>query len=125
MTNKEVLYEMYKTYGKPTTDWMGYKVTAKNYITYHHIHEERNGGIEEACNGALLTRKAHEMLNTIFIIDRKLYDEYQYWFRIINDMKCPPSYKIMQTMYNLKKRAKEVINNNEKTKFSLEKAKNL
>jgi hypothetical protein len=131
MKDNSILESMFKTYGKSKIDWMGFPVTTKNYITYHHIYEARNGGIESENNGALLTRKAHEYLNIAYIIDRPLYDEYNYYFRIINDMKMPPSDEIMSLMYNLKKRLKKLVKDYENSKSrgyhnnSLEKAPNL
>ena len=63
MKNPEILIEMYKIYGKPTVDWMGFKVTKNNHITYHHIKEDRNGGLETVENGALLSAENHEWFN--------------------------------------------------------------
>lgn len=104
MKHSVLIDEMYKIYGKPTIDWMGFEVTESNNITYHHIVEVRNGGKATIENGALLTKKAHKKLNQIQDSDPELYQEYQDWFRTINDMKCPPTPEIMEIMMYLKKR---------------------
>lgn len=69
MKNKEVLYEMFKIYGEPKIDWMGFKVREDNSITFHHIIEERNGGKGNIHNGALLTNYAHQELHKLVIKD--------------------------------------------------------
>lgn len=78
MKDKQILLEMFKIYGKPTKCWMGYPITAKNYISFHHITEKRNGGKDEISTGALLSRKSYEMLHQIEQIDINLYQEYTY-----------------------------------------------
>lgn len=107
MKNPEILIEMYKIYGKPTVDWMGFKVTKNNHITYHHIKEDRNGGTETVENGALLTVKAHQLLHKLEHTNEAEYQEYQYWFRVINDIKQRPSDEIMHIMYTKKKKLLE------------------
>ena len=109
MKNKEVLYEMFKIYGEPKIDWMGFEVTKNNPITYHHIREERSGGKETVDNGALLTKNSHAKLHKIEKSHHELYAEYQYWFKIINDMKCPPTEEVMMVIYSLKNRLKTAL----------------
>ncbi len=116
MKNKDILYEMFEIYGNPTVDWMGFEVTKHNKITYHHITEARRGGLETIENGALLTKGAHSKLHEIELLDKELYDEYQYWFRIINDMRCKPSNEIMNIMYSLKKRLNYTLENKRELK---------
>ena len=48
-------------------------------------------------------------LNIIKIIDPDLYDNYQYMFRLINDMRRPPNEAVMEIIYALKKRLEEDI----------------
>lgn len=104
MKNPQIIIEMFKIYGKPTVDWMGFKVTKKNHLTYHHIKEERNGGPETIENGALLTIKAHQLLHQLERTNKEEYDDYQYWFRIINDMKQAPTEEVMGIMYSKRKK---------------------
>ena len=104
MKNKDILYEMINIYGINKIDWMGWEITSTNKLTYHHIIEKRNGGEESVQNGALLTRKAHQALHQAEVYNPDLYNEYQYWFRIINDMMCPPTEEIMEIMRSLRAR---------------------
>jgi hypothetical protein len=109
MINKNVLYEMFNIYGYPNIDWMGYEVTDDDIITYHHIKEKRNGGPESVNNGALLTSRAHLTLHRIEKYDIDLYNEYNYYFQIINDMKCPPTFELMEIMECLKERSDYIL----------------
>ncbi len=109
MKNKEILNEMFKIYGKPSVDWMGFEVTNNNPITFHHIKEERSGGKETVDNGALLTKSSHSKLHKIEKSNLELYTEYKYWFRIINDMRCAPTEEVMEVIYSLKKRLKATL----------------
>jgi hypothetical protein len=105
MKNKEIMQDMLKIFKPSGVDWMGWEITETNYLTYHHIIEQRNGGEESIYNGALITRKAHLFLNFLSENNPELYREYQYWFRLINDMRRPPSPEIMEIMFSLKARA--------------------
>lgn len=116
MRNKPVLLSMFEIYGKPKIDWMGFKVSEENYLTYHHIIKAEDGGDASIENGAILTRKAHTQLHTLEGLDPTLYQEYQYWFKLINDMKCPPTFEIMQIMYALKERLDYDISNKKNIK---------
>ena len=109
MNNKEVLNQMIEIYGPLEIDWMGYKITGSNRLTYHHITERRKGGKSEISNGALLGKKSHDKLHRIEESHKELYDEYQYWFRIINDMKCHPTSEIMAIMEKLKGRLESAL----------------
>ena len=64
-------------------------------------------------NGALLTKNSHAKLHKIEKSHHELYTEYQYWFRIINDMKCPPTKEIKKIMRHLKLRFITAIQVNE------------
>lgn len=116
MRNKSVLTLMFNIYGKPKIDWMGYGVTPDNTLTYHHIIKVEDGGDASIENGAILTSRAHSRLHSIEVLDPKLYEEYQYWFRLINDMQCPPTFEVMQIMYNLKDRLEYDISNKKQIK---------
>lgn len=116
MRNKSVLTTMFEIYGKPKIDWMGYEVSEENTLTYHHIVKAEDGGDASLENGAILTKKAHAKLHTIEVLDSKLYEEYNYWFRLINDMKCSPTFEIMQIMYSLKDKLEYDISNKRQLK---------
>lgn len=102
MRDKRILAEMIEIYKPIKYDWMGFKIDENSILTYHHIVEKRNGGAESIYNGAILTKKAHKLLHSIENIDPDLYAEYAYWFRIINDMGCPPIREVMVVINSLK-----------------------
>ena len=108
MKNIELLEEMFDFYGVPSVDWMGFPVReicpGLYDITLHHIDEARNGGLRRPENLAMLTNEAHIKLHIIEKYDKPLYEEYRYWFRIINDMMCSPTEEVMENIYKLKER---------------------
>lgn len=112
MHNRLVLEDMKRIFGHTRTDWMGFKVTKHNKLTYHHINEKRNGGEESVSNGALLTRKAHTYLHMLETLNPELYEEYNYYFRIINDMRRKPTSEIMEIMYYKQKELIDIIYSN-------------
>lgn len=89
MKNRKVLDEMLRIFGYPKKDWMGYKISKKNYISYHHILEKRNDGEETIDNGALLSRTSHQLLHKIELINYDLYLEWQCLFLDLNNLKRP------------------------------------
>ncbi len=118
MKNVELIKEMFEIYGTPSVDWMGFSVKeicpGFYDITLHHINEARNGGKRRIENLAMLTNKAHEKLHMLERHDKSLYDEYEYWFRIINDMQCPPTKEVMDNIYQLKERLEKTSMNRKK-----------
>ena len=52
LTIIDFMKEIYNTYNK---DWMGFKITEENPLTYHRIIKEEDGGNKTIDNGALLT----------------------------------------------------------------------
>lgn len=81
---------MIEIYKPEIMDWMQYQITKKNILTLHHIKKACEGGIASIDNGAIVTKKAHRILNKIEAIDSVLYDEWNILFRLINDAKKPP-----------------------------------
>lgn len=72
-------------------DWMNYKITKNNPLTYHHIKEKRNGGHRTIKNGAPLTHNAHVKLNIIELKYYQLYLILNQMFLLINEQQCQPS----------------------------------
>ena len=64
------MQRVYCTYEK---DWMGFKISKRNFLTFHHITKRCMKGLEDIDNGALLGKKSHELLNMIEIFDEDLY----------------------------------------------------
>ena len=89
MKNKHILEEMIQIFGKQKFDWMGYKITPQNYISYHHILEKRNGGKETVDNGAILSKDSHILLHKLEQINYDLYLHWQLLFININEKKAP------------------------------------
>lgn len=114
MQNHDILLEMIRVYETYHCDWMGYKIRKNNPLTYHHIIERRDGGEESFENGALLTKSAHYLLNKAERYDPELYSDYNYWFKIINQMNCPLCDEMKEIIKELNKRLKVVIINNVK-----------
>ena len=122
--NNEVLKQMKKIYyncDKEYIDWMGFKITEENKPSYHHITKKedlkRNNENFDATieNGAYLGKKSHELLHKIEIIDKDLYDSWNYLFLLINKMKTYPIDDVLNMIYELQEKTLEV--NNEKREY--------
>lgn len=85
----QTLFKITKIYQVEDRDWMNYKVTPKNNLTYHHIKEKRNGGSKTIDNGAPLTEIAHQYLNIIESKDKRLYIALNTMFELINKNSKP------------------------------------
>lgn len=118
--NNEILKQMRKIYytdGKEYIDWMGFKITEENKPSYHHItkaeilRKEKENDDATLENGAYLGKKSHEMLHKIEVVDKDLYDAWNYLFLLINKMKCYPIEDVLKIMYELKEKSIEVLNN--------------
>ena len=76
-------------YGVNDIDWMNYKITEGNPLTYHHIEEKRNGGKKNLQNGAPLTIEAHMYLNILENKTPKLYHRINTIFTEIHEQDSP------------------------------------
>ena len=90
------MQRVYCTYEK---DWMGFKISKRNFLTFHHITKRCMKGLEDIDNGALLGKKSHELLNMIEIFDEDLYNRWNDLFMDINASKCKISDFNMQRIY--------------------------
>lgn len=97
---------MLKIFNYPKKDWMGFTITKKNYISYHHILEKRNGGIESVDNGAILSRTSHLLLHKLEDINYDLYLNWQVLFLDINASKKPIDEYYYNEIEALKKETK-------------------
>lgn len=88
---KEVTKELIKIYKPVDIDWMNYKVTRQNPLTYHHIVKKEHGGLYTLDNGALLTMTAHQYLHIIECKEIKLFDMLNKMFEIINRQRHAPT----------------------------------
>lgn len=78
-------------------DWLGYKITKDNYLTYHHIFKDVYGDYTFANpdykldNGALLSQLGHNYLHIIENRDLHLYLMLSDILREINEQKHMPT----------------------------------
>ena len=73
-----------KKYNCTDFDWMNFRITKKNPLTFHHIDKECEGGERILKNGAPLTNIAHEYLHIIETYDKETYDALNKMFKLIN-----------------------------------------
>ena len=116
--NQLILHKMRKIYypnNSEYIDWMGYKITEDNKPSYHHIEKKeilkRLKKNTSACieNGAYLGKHSHELLHRIEIVDKDLYESWNYLFLVINKMKTYPINDIWEMIYKLQKQSEELF----------------
>ena len=88
---KQVTKEMIKIYKPLDLDWMNYRVTRQNPITFHHIVKKEHGGLYTFDNGALLTETGHRYLHIIEYKEAKIFDMLNKMFEIINRQQHAPT----------------------------------
>lgn len=88
---KKITKEMIKIYKPLGTDWLNYKVTQSNQLTFHHILKKVDGGKEELTNGALLTEIAHQYLHIIEYRDIDTYRLLNKMLKMINKQMTAPT----------------------------------
>lgn len=101
----ERLVERHGTYG---VDWMGFTLSKKNPLTYHHIQKESEKGKKTLENGAPLTKNAHRFLNCLERVKPDLYDEWNELFKEINQSEAPLTEEHEQKIKTLRKKG-EII----------------
>ena len=82
---------MIKIYKPLDYDWLNYKVTQSNPLTYHHIEKKCDGGKETIENGALLSEVGHEYFNIIEFKSKETYITLNKMFKIINTQRTAPT----------------------------------
>ena len=120
LTIIDFMKEIYNTYNK---DWMGFKITEENPLTYHHIIKEEDGGNKTIDNGALLTKFSHSYLHMIELYDKSIYISINNVLKKINNNKIEPSKKNYYEIINLlesfeKKYYKELSKNIKLKKYN-------
>lgn len=88
--NQILLLKMMEIYQPGLWDWMQFQITKKNTLTLHHIQKQCEKGLIELPNGALLTKKAHQILNKLEVLDYALYIDWNDLFFLINVDQQPP-----------------------------------
>lgn len=101
----EKLVERHGTYG---VDWMGFVLSKRNPLTYHHIQKECEKGKRTIENGAPLTRRAHLFLNCLEKSKPELYDEWNELFKDINKSASPPTEEHNEKIKALRKKGESI-----------------
>ena len=103
----ERLVERHGTYG---VDWMGFTLSKKNPLTYHHIKKESDKGKKTVENGAPLTKDAHRFLNCLERMKPELYDEWNDLFLDINRSEAPLTMEHKEKIKTLRKKGESIEN---------------
>ena len=80
----KILKQMIRLYKPNGIDWMNFLLTKKNPFTYHHITPRSEGGEETIENGAILTRRAHDLLHMLEYACPDAFNDIQNVFRKIH-----------------------------------------
>jgi len=124
--NNEILKQMKKIYYTKESnyiDWMGFKIDDINKPSYHHIEKAENlrnnneSDIATIDNGAYLGKKSHELLHKIEVLDKDLYDSWNYLFLLINKMKTYPIDDVWDLVYELKDKSLNLVNKEKKKNY--------
>lgn len=81
---------MIKIYKPVDLDWLNYRVTPSNPLTFHHIIKKEHSGKEIVENGALITEIGHQYLHLIECKNIDTYILLNKIFKMVNEQKsCP------------------------------------
>ena len=103
---KGVLRNLMERHGTYGVDWMGFNLSKKNPLTYHHMEKNCDSGEKTLANGAPLTKKAHRFLNYLEINCPELYSEWNNLFKIINQSAAPPTEEHSEKISSLREKGK-------------------
>ena len=87
--NLDNLKLMIRKYKPDGIDWMNFVLTRRNPFTFHHIVPKSDGGEDSVDNGAILTRRAHDLIHILEIACPDAYIDLQNVFIKINESKHP------------------------------------
>ena len=73
---------------------MNFSLSKRNLYTFHHIVSRSIGGVDAINNGAILTKKAHDLLHLLEIVCFDASIDLQNIFIGINESNCPPTVEI-------------------------------
>ena len=93
--NNTNLKQMLKIYKPNGYDWMNFALTRRNPYTFHHIVSRSVGGKDNIKNGAILTRRAHDLLHILECICPNAYIKLSELFNRINASKNSPNDEII------------------------------
>lgn len=78
-------------YGVEEYDWLNFKITKENKLTYHHLLKRQNGGRHGIDNGAPLTTLGHNYLHQIEARDYEIYIKLNNILKRINTSGTAPT----------------------------------
>lgn len=113
---KRVTREMIKIYKPLDHDWLNYKVTQSNQLTFHHIVKRCDGGKEEVNNGALLSEIGHQYIHLIECRDKDTYITLNKIFKMINEQKAAPTHEQRELIEYLLREFESVHKNDKNSK---------
>ncbi len=96
--NLKRMLEIYKPNG---FDWMNFVVTRRNPFTFHHIVSRSDGGEDTISNGAILTRRAHDLLHILEYVCPEAYADLQDVFMRINESNRPLTNEFFEEINNI------------------------
>ncbi len=85
--NNDNLKRMLKKYKPDGVDWMNFVLSRRNPLTFHHIVPKSEGGEDTIENGAILTRRAHDLIHILEYACPDAYIDLQNIFVKINTSK--------------------------------------
>ena len=104
-SNHIIILQMIEIYHPEVADWMQYQITKSNILTFHHIKKVSENGNCCIENGALLTKRAHRILNMVESLDIALYN----LFILINKAKTKPCDEYISEAKILKKYTQKIV----------------
>ena len=99
--NSSNLKKMIRIYKPNGLDWMNFALSRRNPYTFHHIVSRSNGGGDDIQNGAILTRKAHDLLHILEYVCPLAYLDLEELFIEINISKKTPDGDIIKKIDNI------------------------
>ena len=88
---KKVLKLLVTKFAITDFDWMNFRITKENPLTFHHIKKVSQGGEETLDNGAPLTRYAQEYLHLMESYNFKIYRRLNRILAEINEQGFVPT----------------------------------
>ena len=94
--NNRNLKIMIKKYKPDGFDWMNFALSRRNPYTFHHIVSRSDGGGDSVLNGAILTRRAHNLLHILEYVCPKAYQDLEDIFIRINCSNKPVTNELIK-----------------------------
>lgn len=108
--NKLELLRLKKIFRPKDRDWLGFKITHNNPLTYHHLFKQIYGNWEELDikyqlhNGSLLTKNAHKYIHLLESIDHDKFVALTELMRQLNQSMTPPDEEYYEKVKKIRNR---------------------